>query len=218
MIDNRKLTQGRAFQIILSISLLMLVGCTSTISVLASPISDGGLLVSKSNCALPCFLGIIPGVTTIEQVKKILVENNYDNCDYNGNEKMGDITSITCSPGPYIGFQQGKDIVEIISFIPSTKISVDDVVERHGYPTAVSVMVEGTNRGAPYSSMFLYYDELLTILYVGKQEGEKFTLSPDLSILSVNYNAPSFYDFKRNAQDLELWKGYGEYNSLPYIG
>ena len=203
---------------LITIIFLFLSSCSfSSVNPVGTLTGDGGLLTANEYCNPPCFWGIVPGVTTKSEVVSILKQNNITHCDNSNKEDIEGIQSISCSPGPYISFQQGSDIVDMISFIPSIEITVEDIVKVRGEPTAISVMVEGMHDLKPYVSMFLFYDELFTILYLGQQEGQVYSVEYTSVIKSVIYNDRANYEFRRNGQDIIIWKGYGDYHSLPYI-
>ena len=79
-------------------------------------IKDGGLL-SGEPCGPPCFIGIIPGVTTEEQVYQIIKNQNLNAlCEKDDKVARGGERGITCSNIFIVTFANKSNLVNGLGY------------------------------------------------------------------------------------------------------
>jgi hypothetical protein len=192
--------------ILLSTSL----GCTSIHSDQEISPKDGGLFSGNGACKPPCFWGITPGISTESDVISIFqAKSVFSGCKTFDYESQGGIRGISCSIGPVITFQQGKDIVATIGIQPDQRFSVGEVINAYGKPSSVSVSLVGTMDEKQQTTMMLYFDQINTVLILENQDGYSFNVQPSTLIKNIGYNDDITYESMRNHSS--LWTGYGKY-------
>jgi hypothetical protein len=174
-------------------------------------IGDGGFF-SEEPCGPPCFWNIIPGVTTIDEAEAVLEAKNITGLCTRYNNEEARTRGVTCYPGMELGIGFGfhEDIVTDISFRTSETITLDDVVEKYGEPSAVFVQYTGLPE-EPYRTMtMLYYDSIYTYLHLPEQESGVFEVKPSLEVQDIAYSSVDLYRRSRQRFSSD-WKGYGSY-------
>jgi len=105
-------------------------------------VRDGGFL-SGEPCGPPCFWGIVPGETTEAeaiQILKAVLGGVFEKCTVYNYEPRG----IGCfRPNLGIEFRKGTDIVDGVGFRPSDRITLEDVIAKHGEPDALYATADG---------------------------------------------------------------------------
>lgn len=172
----------------------------------------GGL--SGEPCGPPCFWGIVPGQTTEAEAIAILQARGvFTQCEVYVRETYGCVRGIICprSPPPSFGISLSceHNLVEGVSFGPSVKITVQDVIAKYGNPAGVLITLDGIPE-KPYLLMTLLYPEIQTCVGLPRQEWPGYLLRPATPILGVGY-ALGCADVPTDALGFEGWKGYGEY-------
>jgi hypothetical protein len=175
-------------------------------------IEDGGL-ISKKPCGAPCFLGITPGITTKPQIIELLYEKNlYDFCKFDESVYAGEEMTIVCSSFN-INYGYKTNIVTMVGFNPSQKISVEQIVSVYGLPDAVIVVSPNVGmEGNPGPKMFmsLFFDSLHANIRLPVEEATKYTISSDIQIDRVTYfDQNSYMEFRILAAP---WEGFGVYS------
>src|SRR5512140_1809726 len=124
------------------LTLVVILGCGALIAGVAwyalatqrhgADIGDGGFL-SQEPCGPPCFLHITPGVTgSGDAVNTLHAQPFAASC--------GETTTvINCQDVVQIGFQ--NDMVNMISFKPSARITTADTLSKYGPPDRVFVFI-----------------------------------------------------------------------------
>jgi hypothetical protein len=193
-------------QIILcSLLLGLMVACSGS----STPDIDDGGFLSGEPCGPPCFRGIIPGDTTEVETMQIFQRDRL--CETNrvyDQEASGGTRGIFCtSSGLDTAFKPGANTVDAISFKPSRRITVEEVIARYGEP--VAVLVSG-RRHEPRTNMVLYYDSIQASLSFLEQEGITFEIKSSTEVERILYCDPvSCINYR--PVFLQEWKGYGEY-------
>jgi hypothetical protein len=198
------------FFLVLGLSFLI----TSCIIKNLPGIEDGGL-ITKKPCGAPCFLGITPGITTKSQTIEILRERNlYDLCKFGNSVNVGDMTIDCASFNIYYSYE--TNIVTMVGFRPSQKVSVEQIVSVYGNPDAVIVVSPNVSvEGNPEArmSMVLLYDGFHAWIRLPLEEAAKYTISTDTQIDRVSYfDQDSYVESRKLAVP---WNGFGIYNPTP---
>ena len=198
---------------------LLLVSCTPHPN---AEIGDGGLL-SDASCGPPCFWNITPGLTTRSQAWGILTQRGMSQAcqEQNGSSESGSRT-IHCEPGSKtrdLGTldmpldAHGNKILSII-FNPSRPILLQDLIKKYGGPSHLAVYQISTPQHPAYW-VILYYDAILTSVYLYPQAGSTYQLRPDAAAYLVTYSATQSYRTYLDTinTNLQEWKGYGAYTN-----
>ena len=191
---------------ILSISILVLLSACQNSNEKSLDIGDGGLL-SGEPCSAPCFWNIIPSVTTEKQAQDIIsTKLNLKNCNYWDTRDSGGTRGLRCS-NLGVTFND-LDIVNMVSYQPSTVITVNEVIRKYGAPDGVSIGILGIEMTPPLS-MRLYFDQIGMIISLPEQNSVTYNLQPETSVKSIGYFEQSEYNFSKSSA--QIWKGFGEY-------
>jgi len=174
------------------------------------PIGDGGLL-SKEPCGPPCFLGIVPDVTTYDETVQILTDYQYwDACEeWDTYEDTGTL-GIRCSQTFSFYFDPDKSHVYEVVFIPQQEITVQDLIDEFGEPAYLNVIVLGYEESIRETTTRLYYPDLRMAIWLKDQKGSSYVLEPTTKIRNVKYLGGDLDEsiYKPSKQD---WQGYIEY-------
>lgn len=183
-------------------------------------------IVSQEPCGPPCFQGITPGVTTIEDAYLNLLKAGAPCRMSESRFEAGarvDSEDVECYSGKgYISIQsrhlsgqqdtdEAKVIVDSIMLKPPTKVTVGQLIARYGPPDAVR---EATFQDRPGNQSFMsfYFDEQQTYVEFPIQRAAAYTVAPDTAIESVSYRTAADYQkVIDDRTDTLLWKGYGMY-------
>jgi hypothetical protein len=185
-------------------------------------IGDGGFL-SEEPCGPPCFLNIIPGVTTETEANTIL-QGYFDlkDCHHWDERHEGGVHAIQCPrafAGPSltvtVGIDFGEhDIVDGLGFTPTKTITVEEVIKRYGEPSAVDILGWGVqNQKTTSVTMKLFFDDIQTVVDLPQQAGMNYKLEPSSQVGGIYY--PGNLSFKKIRTMSQPWNGYGEYEG-PY--
>jgi hypothetical protein len=191
------------------------IGCTSTEMGQVTKTQDGGLFSIENTCKPPCFWDITPGISTEADVKRVLqAKSVLSSCESFDYESQGGVRGNSCSFGLGFSYHQGKDVVAGIGVKPSQQITVGEVVNAYGKPSAVLVTLVGTPDEKQQTSMILYFDQINTILILGDQDGYSFDIQPSTVINNIGYNDDAEYKSVRNYSS--SWTGYGKYEEINH--
>ena len=172
-------------------------------------VGDGGFL-SERPCGPPCFWGIVPNVTTKSEVEKILESKNIvQDCRNYHRKEGGEIRGISCA-GIHVSFHINDDRVEDVGFRPTQTITVEQVIEKYGEPTAIHIATLGIAE-LPNITVSLIYDEQRMMLILPEQDGIIFYLKPSTEVENISYFDLSSYQQLINVIQPHNWQGYGEY-------
>jgi hypothetical protein len=174
-------------------------------------IGDGGL-ISQIPCGPPCFLGIVPGITSNDEA---LVKFNSraapakcEEYDYS-KRPGGGLRGVSCGFGGFIFGEDGY--VSSIGFTPNG-ITLKQVIEKYGSPDSIKVGLITRPEDAPIMAMILRYDELQAVINLPSQAGAEYTLSEDVPIEYVRYIEKAEYAIISENAGGEPWRGYTSYN------
>jgi hypothetical protein len=188
--------------------LLLLLACTSISPSRVTDIGDGGFL-SEQPCGPPCFWDITPNITREAQVIQVLqTQGLFQNCETFNNEAQSGYRGINCRFVVSVAFQLGTDIVSIVGFKPSSKLTVKGVISKYGNPDSVTVTASGLPEH-PRTVMVLYYDKIYTNLVLTEQEGVEFEVIADTEIENIGYSDQA--DYNLSNRYAFKWNGYGKY-------
>lgn len=179
-------------------------------TVVPLPIGDGGLL-TKDPCGPPCFLGVVPDVTTYDETVQILTDYQYwDDCkEWDTYEDTGTL-GIRCSETFTFEFDQDKSHVIFVVYGPQQEITVQDLIDEFGEPAYLNVIVTGYEELTWEASMRMYYPDFKMAIWLEDQKGGSYLLEPTTKIDNVRYLGGDLDDsiFRPHKQD---WQGYIEY-------
>lgn len=178
-------------------------------------IGDGGFL-SKQPCGPPCLMGITAGITSKETVLGALQEMfNLINCKEWDRRNAGGTHGISC--GSLAFTFQDSDIVNGISFVPSSQISVEDVIKVYGEPSGLFVVDEDDGMGNVVSvRMILYYDAIKTRLDLAEQPESIYLIAPDTRVENISYLDHAEYE--KSTEGYNPWNGFGGYLISTFPG
>ncbi len=164
---------------------------------------DGGFL-SENPCGPPCFYGIMPGVTTKSEAEEIFNQNLFS-CtffDYTPGGKQG----FMCSWGG-VGLDDEGNIVTGVTFRTSSKITLQQVIDKYGEPDFVSTGIVSLPDDKVRVGMILEFKTIRTSIRLEEQHAPKYTVREDSVVHDIAY----FADSEPGPSDVP-WKGYGEYD------
>jgi hypothetical protein len=191
--------------VVICLESLFLVSCKPSLQNL---IGDGGL-VSEETCSPPCLWGIVPGETTENQATEIFTQKGIsDLCKIDNRYYF-----LVCENSLYISYDTNRN-VESIYFYPTDNITVKEIVDRNGSPSAVEVIYDVTSTPEHnFFDMRLYYDEISTVLELERQETwPSYVLEKNTRVISAKYQESALYAREKAANEyLANWHGYGSY-------
>jgi hypothetical protein len=187
------------------------VGACRTSGSPTPAIGDGGLLSGRP-CAAPCFFGIRPGSTTLEDAQKALTDagvcaalNSFDNISQGGTK------GFTCGVYITVAVSREQENVEALGYSPSIPLTVRMLVDGLGPPDALRVIPSGLPEHQR-ATMLVYYDQSYTRILLPEETGVVYHLEEDTPVERVVYLEKTSFD--RNRADASEWAGFGEYASL----
>ncbi|HMS01057.1 MAG TPA: hypothetical protein PKE62_17550 [Anaerolineales bacterium] len=176
---------------------------------------DGGLL-SKEPCGPPCLMGITPGITSRDAVLTVLKEKiNLINCREWDKRNEGGTYGVSCGS---LGITfQDSDIVNWISFKPSSQITVEDMIKVYGEPSGLFVVEEDDGMGNVISvRMILYYDAIKTRLDLAEQSESIYLIALDTRVENISY--VDHAEYEKSTEGYNPWNGFGEYLISTFPG
>ncbi len=173
-------------------------------------IDDGGLL-SKKPCGPPCFLGIVPGISTESDV--VSISKTFDvlsTCKIYDNRNQGGIKGMQCKK-IYLGFTD-TGLVDGLTYYPSIEITLGRIIEIYGSPSGVDVDRMSLPDSPSRLGMIFWYNNIQTKIFI-EQNGDVVQINSDTPIQKVEYLSKNTYIEEINIFDNKIieWKGYGTY-------
>ena len=195
------------------------------------------LLEDNAGCALPCFLGVLPGETTLDEAENLLLKYNiedtffhaegYDSYGISTFIKEGDTTLhldmdfhvtenvvswIEISTEAHIGGSDRKSNVSLMSYY-----SLREIVQKHGAPSHVYIAMEERFAGA--YSLYVIYESKMAIYLGGwaRKEDETYYICPNNDTQHVNmaFVAPSnSVDIKTLIYDIHFTPSLEEFANI----
>jgi hypothetical protein len=199
------------------ITLLLLSGCVVVpfLNHKISEIKDGGFL-SSIPCGAPCFYGLYPGLSTdIEAVNAISVNNDvFNSCEQYDDRVKGGNRGYICNNN--IGVVYSDDLVGGVSFQPSSKITVNQAIEKYGSPDLVDSMIVSLPDKPFRSGTLLYFYKINTVLKLEEQSGTEMKIDPDTNIFEVIYWSKGLFSSRKNLSTSTgvPWHGFGTYEAV----
>ncbi len=173
-------------------------------------IGDGGFLTHKP-CGPPCFWGIIPGISSESDVINRSNGNNVlSTCSIFDYRNQGGIRGMLCNNAS-IGFT-GNDIVNGVTYYPSDKIMISQIIDVYGIPNGIYVDRISLPDSPSKLGMILWYNQIQTKIFID-QDGDSIAIKPDTVINRFDYLSRESYDdsWSSRLDDIINWKGYGVY-------
>lgn len=185
---------------------------TSALPSVYVEIGDGGLLTGIP-CGPPCLLGIEPGKTNETEAYDLL--RRYDLaqwCTSYDKETGGGARGIACDDFLGVGFRYKSNIVEEVDITPVINITVEEVINKFGPPSYISVDLMGLPDQLPIRiGMVIGYNDFYCLLNLPEEEGTVYKVEASTRIVTVGYFEKSFFD-KHFSMSTQIWKGFGEYS------
>jgi len=171
-------------------------------------IQDGGFL-SGEPCGPPCFWGVTPGITKIDQVYQILDARGLRPYCSKYDDGHG-VRGIDCPIWLGFSFAEQTDVIDGVGFTPSITITLKDAINKYGSPSHVLALIGGLPDYPQRVNLSLYYDEIFTILHFLEIEGEVYPLEAASVVQAIDYSDRIAYEEFRNFP-FQPWVGYGKY-------
>jgi hypothetical protein len=209
-------------------SLLLLVMTTiASCGATGETLVANGLLTGEP-CAPPCWQGLIPGVSTEEEVDRFLRTSQY--VDTHTVSEDGYESGVAISwqrrgqGGAWNIFDLQDGVLQVIRMYCDSEVVLEQLIDRYGSPDmfeAGLVMLDGP----VHTKVDLFYRGLGMMVEL-RLPGDRPVLSPDTRVIKVQYFEPGALEevlatiwLKKGVSlaDLELrwledwrqWQGYG---------
>ena len=119
--------------------------------------------------------------------------------------------TIVCYRNLGISSGNENNIVRTISFRPTKKITLGQVIDKYGVPNKVAVFI---NEYPPWISISLIFEKIQTIVDLSSQEGDVYTADTSSEVVNIAYKDINSLERFINQSNAQVWKGYGDYK-LP---
>jgi hypothetical protein len=184
-----------------------LVSTTNTPS--ANPSSLRRNPLDTEPCKAPCWEGITPGSTTIEEVTRILVE------DKGLSECLPSDNWIVCEN---ISIQfDAENFVQFIQMWPSDTVTLGEVIAVHGEPNVVYFCHDINElHEISHTHSLVYFVNSQLWLYFIEPGYPAEVIQPAMIVRDIAYG-PTEYDWTLwgcESYKHTIWQGYGDYHSL----
>lgn len=170
-----------------------------------STISGDGGFLSEKPCGPPCFYGIIPGITSKDDLEEILKLNSFS-CTFFDYTHSSGAQGFMC-PWGGIALSDEGNIVIGVSFWPSSKIRLWQVIDKYGEPDYVRTGIVSLPDAKVRVGMMLGFRKIRTWIELEEQSAPKYTVREDSLVRHIGYSD----HFDHQPSDV-VWKGYGEYD------
>jgi hypothetical protein len=198
----------RSYILILSVlGLVFFISLVILKQQLSMPKIDEGGLLSGTPCSPPCYSGIIPGITPIDQVEDLLKKNNrWVNCQEDNSNP--DSKGLYCDY-VFIGYDRTKgNMVDGIGFTNDPNVTVEEIVNKYGFPDSVKLSLSGVS--IQEIGMALFYDQFKMRLSLEEKKMGIYNLESNTKIIDVAYFDDEEYESQTKSYT-SPWKGYGNY-------
>lgn len=200
--------------------LLIFVVSAAAITVVSScqPNRDMSLLTDEP-CAAPCWQGIVPGVSSVEDARRVLETCVYVSEGGYSEEQQGKQTKLLLwhsadCPECTINTMSFEDnVVVTISLAITHDLTVDDVLQKFGIPEGVTTGLGGLSE-RKYLAVSLFYPSK-GLTFVASVPLDQPSLEPSTQVKHASYSVPKSFDDlsafpPEFLQRIEPWQGYGE--------
>jgi hypothetical protein len=189
--------------ILIALLLFVLVAC-KTQGNPAPVVPDNSLLTGKP-CSPPCWQGLIPGKSTLDEVDIFLKESDFVNKD--SVERFGSKSKGVAYSWWWAGQQESQQLfnrfdvfpdntLQMITIKSNVKVDPKQVIKTYGLPILVSVAVSGPNADS-VSFYALYSEQKFSIQwYEDRRSNSLTTYCPrlDAPISEINYYSTDLMD------------------------
>ena len=185
-------------------------------------------LLTGDPCEPPCWQGLVPGVSTVQEVEGVLAGSEYVKQDSVERERWGGFSTIwwestaswASGSGRNAAVMKG-DMLQVLMICLDYELVLEDIVERYG--TLEKLWVTWTSLGGVEVAVRLYYPhEGLIFALVLQPSNGYHELEPGSRVTVVRYFAPTsleglirlgesipFPPREYVETDLDDWSGYG---------
>jgi len=169
--------------------------------------TDEGGLLSGIPCSPPCYFGIIPGITPIDQVEDKLKKNNrWVNCQEDISNP--DAKGLYCDY-VFIGYDRTKgNMVNGLGFTNDPNVTVEEIIKKFGSPDSVKLSSSGVS--FQKIGMALFYAHLKMRLSLEEKKRGLYVLDSNTKIIDVAYFNDEEYK-NQTKSFTSPWNGYGKY-------
>ena len=191
----------RRSRAILALGLILMLGLASLylsyrLGIFAEP--DRSILTDEP-CAAPCWYGITPGVSDLEEVRQSLATNPHvDQASIREQQGTGDMVQVDwLERGLFSGLgllSLRNDVVERIDLRMRYKITLGQVVEKYGPPEKVAAWYARAAGTAYYIRLYYPSKGLLFLVDTRPRAsplGDTDVITEDMVITDVLYFAPT---------------------------
>ncbi len=186
---------------------VLLISCTST------PVSPP--FVYNQECPHVCWLGINPGITTVEETRTLLSSSNQiDQASYTEDESGIGVEWFTKQMGVHsasVGIVLDKETVKSINFLFPTSVKVQEFIDLLGEPDQISIRKVKTPE-VTYFEYAIYYliPKTLIFAFTTDENGPNPGDSVDIVYLNTDPDDPNVQNWFLQHKDLrQPWLGFG---------
>jgi len=205
---------------------MLLLGASLVSCALAGPVDRS--LLSGDPCQPPCWQGLVPGVSTVQEVEDVLAGSEYVKQESVTRERWGGFSTIWWESAVSWASGSGRnaavmkgEMLQILMICLDYELALEDIVERYGAPE--KLWASWAWPGGVEVAVRLYYPaEGLTFALVLQPSNGYHELEPGSKVTVVRYFAPTSLEGlidlgesipfpPREYMDTELadWQGYG---------
>ncbi len=180
-------------------------------------VGDGGFL-SKQPCGPPCFWGMTSDMTKEDVVLDFLQKKSIlDTCEKWDTRASGGDRGIGCGSNTLVFTFQDSNLVDMISFTPSEKFTIGDVIAAYGELDGIFVVDEADKFGnIIWVAMDILYYDMNATVGLPMQYSTSYIITEQTEVTNVMYRGHLEYE-KHQIYGAKPWKGFGEYppSTLP---
>jgi len=173
-------------------------------------IGEAGVL-SGEPCSAPCVFGIQAGETQFDEVSLLLEKYGVSKCETEPNISW---IAIHCGGGKFnVQANTHTNLVNGIWFYPNDRISLWQIIEKHGEPDYLSLYQIVTS-DASTIRMYIYWDSIRMGVVMPTIDSKTYTVEKATRVELIGF---SDEDLHKDSSEIEFnsfyqpWNGYGTY-------
>lgn len=209
------------------VMILLLVSCTFVESLNSSSSAPRSSWISEllenPPCLPPCWENIVPGETTIQEAKEILLAKGSIKAIYSSK----DVFEWVFVPSDEHGKVEADNDSELVSFISlgpivAQSLELNDILDIYSEPSYIDFYPNTHNTRSCYLSII--FESIGLIIANGnvpcktwEQDGTydwKINIQGDFKIERIIFETPERVIAIEKSGEIALWKGYGEYSRV----
>jgi len=176
--------------------------------------------INNIPCRLPCWEGIIPGVTTVDQAIELLnknsvIKNIKKSTSYNGKGYLEwDLTNNKKGFANFYSNKPTQIIYYILPYFNNLSFNLNKIVASYGEPSnIIATAVKNPEQGISYKLMLIYLDKGFALTNFGSN---KLILKSEMDFEQLDIFIPntSGFDeaFPGKKFDIKSWQGFRDFN------